>query len=192
MRPCEHEDDENEGVNNHAVLGDFAKPHGKPLELRDVAENLGEDGEEDGCDADSDSVTHSAEDDHDDDVHGADEVEALGVDVLLLVGEKRAGDSRECCADDEREDFVFRRVDAHRLGGNLVVAHSEEAAPVGGVDEIMDDVNRERGKAEDPKEVRIGWHAGEAALCAERLGVLDNDADDFVEAERDDGEVVAF
>ena len=119
------------------------------------------------------------------------EIEAAGRDELFEVRVKSAGDAGEKCADDERDDLVSRRVDAHRLGGDFVVVHGDEAAAVGGIDQRGDDVNRHRGEAERPKEIRVAGNAAQAARAADRVDVLENDADDFAETERDDGEIIA-
>ena len=115
----------------------------------------------------------------------------LGRDKLFRVRIKSAGDSGEKCADDKRGDFVFRRVDAHRFGGDFIVAHGYKAASVGGMDERGDDINRHGGETERPKEIRPAVHDAQAARAADGIHVLQNDADDFAKAERDDGEIIA-
>ena len=114
------------------------------------------------------------------------------MDELLKMRVEPARDSGKKRAEDEREHLVFRGVDAHRFGGNLIVAYGEEAAAIGGIHETEDHVNGERGEGEGPKKIGMRLHAAKAALRAERLGVLDHAFDDFIEAERDDGEVIAL
>ena len=140
---------------------------------------------------DADGVAHATEDDHDDEGDGLQETKAAGRDELFRVRVKSAGDAREKCADDERGDFVFGGVDAHRLGGNFVVAHGDEAASVSGIDERGDDINRHRREAERPKQICPAVHDAQAARRADGVHVLQDDADDFAEAERDDGEIIA-
>ena len=160
--------------------------------MGNFAQQLGQDGQQGRGDDDAGGVAHAAEDDHDDDVHGAQEVEAFGVNELFEMRVKPARDAGEKRGEDEGEHFVFRGVDTHRLGSDFVVAHGEKAAAVGGADEVQHDVNRDRGKGEGPKEVRVQFHPTEPALRAERLGVLDHAFDDLVETERHDREVVAL
>ena len=115
----------------------------------------------------------------------------LGREKLFRVRVKSAGDAREKRADDKRGDLVLRRVDAHRLGGDFVVAHGDEAAAVGRMHQRGDDINRHGREAEHPKEIRVAMHHAQTARAADGVHVLKNDADDFAEAERDDGQIIA-
>src|SRR5258708_36587946 len=60
------------------------------------------------------------------------------------------------------------------------------------MDQAQDRINRERRPTEGQKESRAGKNSVEAARHADGLNVLKNDADDFAEAEGDDGEVVSL
>ena len=102
-------------VDDHAVLGA-------------EAQQLGQDGEHDrGRDDRAGDAAQAAEHDHDDDLDAAQEGERVGVDVADEVREQPAGHARQERADGEGEDLVARGVDAHRRGGDLVLADGEEA-----------------------------------------------------------------
>ncbi len=60
------------------------------------------------------------------------------------------------------------------------------------MDQAQDRINRQRRPTEGPKESRAGKNSLEAARPADGLDVLKNDADDFAEAEGDDGEVISL
>src|SRR6266851_9129995 len=70
--------------------------------------------------------------------------------------------------------------------------HGQKTAPVRGMDQAQDRIDRERRPTEGPKESRAGKNSLEAARPADSLNVLKNDADDFTEAEGDDGEIVSL
>ena len=104
---------------------------------------------------------------------------------------KSARDAGEKCADDKRGDFVSGRVDAHRRGGDFVVVHGDEAASVGGIHERGDDINRDGGEAERPEEIRLAGMTLKPRAPPTAFMFWKNDADDFAETERDDGEIIA-
>src|SRR6478609_4294080 len=109
LRPHDHEDDQEQRVNDHAVLGD------RP-------QHLGQQREQDGGEDDAERVAHAAEDDHDHDLDALREIEARRRDGHLEVAVEPARRAGEEGADDEGRDLVARRVEADGLGGDLVVA----------------------------------------------------------------------
>jgi len=70
---------------------------------------------------------------------------------------------------------------------NLVVAHGDEAAAVSGMHERGDDINRHCRAAERPEKICPAVRDAQAARATDFFHVLENDADDFAETERDDG-----
>ena len=105
---------------------------------------------------------------------------------------KSAGGAGEKRADDEGDDFVMRGVEADGFGGDFVVVGGEKTAAVGGVDQTGDDEDGEGDEGEDPENRSVRGDTIEAEGAAEKLYVLNDDADDFAEAEGDEGEVVTF
>ncbi len=179
MRADEHEADEKRGVEDHAILRDWTK-------------DLGQQRKEHGGEDHAEGVAHAAEDDHHDDFDGAEKIETARVDREFEVSEEPAGDAREERGEREGDDLVAGWVEPGGTGGDLVVAHGEEAASVGRVDEATDGENRHGDGAVGPRDVGERRHAAEPDRATERGGVLKNHADDFAEAECDEGEVVAF
>jgi hypothetical protein len=82
-------------------------------------------------------------------------------------------------------------VDAHRLGGDLVLADGDQRAAERGVHDAVHHQDRERREQVDPEEVRDLRDAAEAARASHGVDVQDQDANDLAEAERHDREVVA-
>ena len=76
-------------------------------------------------------------------------------------------------------------------GGHFIVMHGDEAATVGGIHEAGDDIDGHRGDAPGPgKVVQLGMPVSPVA-APNGFDVLENHADDFAEAQRDDGEIIA-
>ena len=94
-------------------------------------------------------------------------------------------------APTTKASTFIRRVDAHGLGGDFIVSHRQKTAPVGGVNKAQHHVSGQGGEGKGPKKIGMLDHPAETALGTERLGILDNAFDDFIEAEGDDREVVA-
>ena len=88
-----------------------------------------------------------------------------------------------------------RQIDAHGLGGDLVVADGLERPPVGGVDEQHDQQDAHAGNG------GIGHHAFRRGKVIQRVGAvgqraelaeLHQAADDLRESQRGDGQIVAL
>src|ERR1051325_2089870 len=94
-------------------------------------------------------------------------------------------------ADDEGLDLVLRRVDPHRLGRDLILAHGQERAPDRRPHQPPRDQDGDPGEEVDPEETAPVRNAGEPARAADLLDVEDEHADDLPEAQGDDGQVVA-
>src|SRR5881227_973649 len=101
---------------------------------------------------------------------------------------RRFADAREERADHERAHLVPGGVDAHRLGGDLVLADGEEGAAVRGVAQALGNEDGGDGRSPDPGEVGAMGNWREPDGAAEEGSVLDDHPDDLAEAERDDGE----
>ncbi len=82
------------------------------------------------------------------------EGERVGVDVHQVVGEEAARHAREGARHDEREHLGAGRVDAHRLGRDLVLADGDQRAPERRVDDAGDDQDRQRPRT---KRSRRSW-----------------------------------
>ena len=87
------------------------------------------------------------------------------------------------------------KVDAHGLGGDLVVADGLERAAIGRVDEQHDNGNADADDHERHECIRKIWEAAQQLRAVgngrERLQ-LNERADNFGKAERGDGQIVAF
>ena len=69
--------------------------------------------------------------------------------------------------------------------------HGDEAAPVSGIHQTSHDKDAPSRPTPRPAEVGPIGNAGQAGRRTEGFGGLKNDTDDFAEAERDDGEIIA-
>ena len=107
------------------------------------------------------------------------------------MGIEPAGEPGEEGADDECGDLVFCGVDSHGLGGDLVIPHGDETASVGRIHKARHHIDADGRDAEGPEQIGVRRDAFEATGASKRIGVLNHNADDFSETERDDGEVVA-
>ena len=94
-------------------------------------------------------------------------------------------------ADGEGEHLVLRRMDAHRLGCDLILANGEAGAAVARVHKILDDEEAREHQEEHPGEVRVVGDALKSRSPADIGNIDDHDADDLAETERCDCEVVA-
>src|SRR5262245_4601675 len=70
--------------------------------------------------------------------------------------------------------------------------HRKKSAPISRVNECQHDEDRDRSATEGPKERRVWKDALQAARPTDRFDVLENDADDFAEAECHDGQIVSL
>src|ERR1051326_179743 len=185
LRPREHQHDQRDRVDDHArvLVGvDHFLGH---------AQQLGEDRQHDGGDDRAGDRAEPAEDRHHHELERPQERERCRVQVHLVVREEPARDAGPERADDERLHLVLRSVHAHRLGGDLVLAHGQERAADRGAHEAPRDHDRQAGEEVDPEEIAPVRDAAEAARAADLLDVEDEHADDLAEAERDDGQVIA-
>src|ERR1043165_6272543 len=185
LRPREHQHDQRDRVDDHArvLVGvDHFLGH---------AQQLGEDRQHDGGDDRAGDRAEPAEDHHHHELERPQERERCRVQVHLVVREEPARDAGPERADDERLHLVLRSVHAHRLGGDLVLAHGQERAADRGAHEAPRDHDRQAGEEVDPEEIAPVRDAAEAVRAADLLDVEDEHADDLAEAERDDGQVIA-
>ena len=67
--------------------------------------------------------------------------------------EQAAGNSGKHRADHERHHLEPRRVDAHRFGGDLVVANRDERAAIAGVHQVVNGDDGDQHKQVDPEEI---------------------------------------
>jgi hypothetical protein len=70
--------------------------------------------------------------------------------------------------------------------------HRDETAPVSGVDDGKNDVNRDEGEGVSPKQICVGGNSRKAASRADGRNIEKDDANDFAETEGDDGQIITF
>ena len=137
----------------------------------------------------------AADDDDEQDLIGHRALEREGLHCAHVHGEHAAADAREERRDDKGEALVVREVDAHGLGGDLIVADGLEGAAVGRVNHQQDDAD------EDGDQNEIGPGMAKVRITFEQVGAvgdraegvpLEERAEDLGEAERRDGEVVGL
>ena len=90
---------------------------------------------------------------------------------------------------------MLKQVDAHGLGGDLVVPYGLEGPAVGGIHQHHDDGDAQAGYRKGEE------HAGEGGEAAQQVGAvgdgpqgvpLEEGPDDLRKAQRGDGQVIAF
>src|ERR1051325_952007 len=185
LRPRQHQRDQGDRVDDHArvfVAVQHFLHHAQPL---------GEDGEDDRGDDRAGDRAQPAEDDHHHDLERADEREHRRVQVHQIVRVEPARHARPERADDEGLDLVLRRVDPHRLGRDLILAHGQERAPDRRPHQPPRDQDGDPGEEVDPEETAPVRNAGEPARAADLLDVEDEPANHRPEAKGDNGQVVA-
>ena len=87
-----------------------------------VAQDLGDERQQDGAEDHAVDVAHAAQHDHRQHHDRLDQHEALRADEALGRREDTAGNAAERSAHGERQQLHVPRVDAHRPGGDLVLA----------------------------------------------------------------------
>src|SRR5437879_5234072 len=104
-----------------------------------------------------------------------------------------AGEER---TDHECPYFEFRGIDAHCFGRNFIVANGEEATAIGGVNQVLDAKDGDRGDDENPDERGKRQHTESARATNVidtvdfEIEILNDDTNDLIEAERDNGEII--
>src|SRR6185436_16993443 len=68
----------------------------------------------------------------------------------------------------------------------------DQRASESGVDDVVDDNNRQNGNQKDPEETLDDWDPGVTACAADSLDVVEKDDNDLTKTECDDREIVAF
>ena len=162
-------------------------------------------------------MAHAAEHHHRDDHHRLHEGEALGRHETLEGREHRAGHTAERRPHCKGEQLDIAGIDAHRLGGDLVLADRHPGASEPGIlqpngddddDDRQDqeqvvvqidrrdlDVEEGLGLAQaypgDLDRVDIGDALRAVGDIDRRVQVVQEDSDDFAEAECHDGQIVA-
>ena len=194
----EHDDHDDDGDDRHAeaVLEEARRRDAEelagiqtaqqPLERRDV-EEAREHAAGDGADA--------ADDDQQQYLIGHAASERHRLHRAHVHRQHTAADAREERGNDEGKALVVGKIDAHRLGGDLVVADGFERAAVSGVHQ------QHNARDEHADEQQVRGRAAEIGIALEKVrgvgqrtdGVpLDNGAHDLGKAEGRNGEVVAL
>jgi len=187
LRAEDHDEHQRHRVHEHAVGGEGAQ-------------QLRQDRQRDGGDDGTCQRAHAAEHDHD---HVVDRLQPSGhrgVQRADVLGEDAAGDAREERGDSEHEHLHVGDVDAGRACRDLVVADGLDGTAVTGAGEHEQQHDGDDGDPEHDVQVggafdadqRLSGGALVEAHAAGDLQVLDDHADDFAEAQRDDGEVIAM
>ena len=69
--------------------------------------------------------------------------------------QQRPGDTGEETADKERRQFIAEEVDAHHLGGQVVITDSDECPPDPCPDDIFSDIYGD--ERDDENQEYIDW-----------------------------------
>src|SRR6185369_573192 len=189
--PRQHDHDQQRGVDDEPVTVKIA---GK------FAQQLRQNRDHDRAQHGARNRSHATEHDHDYDLDRADKLKVVRMQKLPEVAEECSSYTSKGGADDERKHFVASGIDTHRFRRQLVFTNRDQRAANIGVDDVVNDHDREDGKAADPDEVCIlrnnqaaipGWNApAKAGGAANAIDVENDYANDFRESQRDDGQVV--
>ena len=200
----DHHEDEHDGVDEHAPVGDGTQ-------------ELGQDGQHRGRDDRAADVAHATQNHEHQDENRQVEVKLLGNHGREVHCIERAGGTGKRRRDDEGDEAVLGDVDAHRLGGDAVVANGHDGAARARVhdvehhghgDDHEDDAGQEGRDLLDAHRALRAIDDDRSALHAERLGVghrevqtarvkahievVEDVLDDLAEGQGHDGEVVAM
>ena len=106
------------------------------------------------------------------------------------MGIERPRDAGKESTDHEGRHLELRRVNPHRGGGDLVIAHRKETPPVSRVDQCQNGVQGHDGTPDGPEQVRCRKNPLHAARPADGVGVLENHPDDLPESERHHRQII--
>ena len=159
LGPEDHQHDDQQRVKDHAQVAELAQP-------------LTEHGQQDRGDDDTRGIAHATQDHHHDNLDGSIEPESLRRDVLLEMRVYAAGHAGEEGPDQEGRDLVARGVDAHGLGGDLVIGYGNEASTVGGIDHRPHHIHGQCGQAVGPEQRGVCRYADEAARPRRMFRIL--------------------
>ena len=140
---AEHDEDQNDGVDEHAVVGELAQRLGQ-----DRQQSRGDDG--------AAHVAQAAQDDeHEDEDRGV-EVELGGGELGEVAAEERSRGTGERSGDHEGYHAVLGDGDADGLGCDLVVADGHDSATGAAADQVEHDHERDEHQdgAGDERRVR--------------------------------------
>src|SRR5215208_460994 len=176
--PQEHHEDKEEAEQQEVVLRDVRlAERGAPDGVADgvdphvylrqqvEVEALQDDGAED----DAVDVPHAAEDDHTEDQDRDVEREGVGEDVLYERPVEGARDAPEDRTKGVSPELRRHRVDAHRGGGGLVLAHRDPGPPQPRVPEAYVDVDRDQDQDQDRVVPRMQVQRPEALPRIQRV-----------------------
>ena len=107
------------------------------------------------------------------------------------MGIEAARHSRKEGSNHKGRHFYAGRVDPHRGGRDLIVAHSLKTTPVGRSDQCNHRVNRQHGEADSPEKIGRGENPLHTASPADKIGILKEHADDLAKTKRHHRQVVA-
>ena len=96
---------------------------------------------------------------------------------------------RRC--DCKTKGFVIGRMNTAGLRGNFVFPNGENGASMPGTDERYDDINGNHHNDKRPDVIGVPLNTGQTEGSAGDAEIDDDNADDFTEAQRDNGQIVA-
>ena len=134
--------------------GDEGDHPGDDAEQLDIGQQVGQDDDDDGAEDGADAGLAAAEGDGEEELDGQLDAEVVGGDVLLGIGEERAGEARHARAEGEGDDLVLVDADAHAVGRDGAVAQGLEGAAVAAGDEAVDGDEAEK-EADEDEEVEL-------------------------------------
>ena len=112
--------------------------------------------------------------------------------LALLYGVTRAAGSQQSQFYLNSQQFRLPIPKVYCYAGNRLTQYIKSAKAFNTVvHEIGDDINRQRRGKIGPENRGVAVRHGETARAAHRIGVLQDDANDFAESERSDGQVIS-
>ncbi len=107
-----------------------------------------------------------------------------------IMREEDAGRPGKGSAKRKSHDLVFRRIDPHRISGDLIFTDCQAGTAMSGIFEILD---KEEDGRHDPECHRKRGQTGDshqACRTADIVDIEDADPDDFAEAQCGNGQIV--
>src|SRR5690606_2620138 len=137
------------------------------------------------------NAAQTAQDGDEQDLEGEHEPEEGGVDGDDEVAHQGAADAGHKGADHKDGDLMLKEVDAHGLGGGLVVPDCLEGSAKAAGDHGPGQDNHDQGNSPTPVEIGVGGNALEAqGAVGDALGVGKHHPDDFGKAQGGNGQII--
>ena len=135
----DHDVDQNDAVDDHADAGEVLQQH-----VQHTDEGCG--------DHAARHRAHAAEYDHDQDIDRFVEREQIRFDDIEVAGVQRTGHAGQRRTDDKRRRLVAGRIDAHRLGSDLILTDADAGTSLTAAGKIGhdDDARHHQDKQQRP------------------------------------------